>query len=63
MNFLRGFSFKPEEFVVEEITAYGKVLGINQEFNLGNAAEQSLEKDYFSRFVLQKNAWNTEQAL
>jgi len=63
MNFLRGFSFKPEEFVVEEITADGKVLGINQEFNLGNAAEQSLEKDYFSRFVLQKNAWNTEQAL
>jgi len=57
---LKEFSFKPEEFVVEEITLDGSV------FEVGTAVEtkgEALEKDYFTRFVLEKREWNTEQAL
>lgn len=57
------FSFKPDEFVVEEITPDGTVLEIGKQFNLGAAEDQALERDYFARFVLQKRGWNTAQAL
>ena len=57
---LREFSFKPDEFVVEEITLDGSI------FEVGAAVEkagEALEKNYFTRFVLEKKEGNTEQAL
>jgi len=57
------FDFKPEEFIVEEITQDGVVLELDKKFDLGNAEDASLERDYFTRFVLQKREWNTMNAL
>ncbi len=57
------FSFKPEEFVVEEITKEGVVLEIGKNFNLGAEGNSLLDKNYFLHFVLEKREWNTEQAL
>ncbi|OIO28338.1 hypothetical protein AUJ16_01335 [Candidatus Micrarchaeota archaeon CG1_02_60_51] len=57
------FSFKPDEFVVEEITSDGTILEIGKQFDFGKPEDQPLERNYFTRFVLQKREWNTAQAL
>ncbi|MEM0475777.1 MAG: tRNA pseudouridine(13) synthase TruD [Candidatus Norongarragalinales archaeon] len=59
----REFAFAPEEFVVEEITRGGVVLEIDTPVNLGAPQDQTLTRDYFTRFVLQKKNWNSMQAL
>ncbi|MEM3030237.1 MAG: tRNA pseudouridine(13) synthase TruD [Candidatus Micrarchaeia archaeon] len=46
----------PEDFVVEEITREGKVLEEGKRVKKNGSGE-------FTRFVLQKRNWNTEQAL
>ncbi len=60
---LREFSFKPEEFVVEEITREGVVLELGKSFNLNPSEDFSSRNSFFTHFVLQKREWNTEQAL
>lgn len=57
------FCFKPEEFAVEEITQDGVLLELDKQFALGDPEDAALERDYFTRFVLQKKEWNTLQAL
>ncbi|MFH0973826.1 MAG: tRNA pseudouridine(13) synthase TruD [Candidatus Micrarchaeota archaeon] len=59
----RAYAFSPEEFIVEEITGDSVVLETGAPVNLGKPEDAQLEKDYFSRFVLQKRNWNTMQAL
>ncbi|MEM4255239.1 MAG: tRNA pseudouridine(13) synthase TruD [Candidatus Norongarragalinales archaeon] len=54
------FSFKPEEFVVEEIAADGSIFEVDKPVQ---KQSELLQKNFFTRFVLQKKAWNTEQAL
>jgi tRNA pseudouridine13 synthase len=51
------FSFKPEEFVVEEITPDGTVLEVDKKI------EMPSKPGKFTHFVLQKRLWNTTQAL
>ncbi len=58
-----NFDFKPEEFIVEEITLDGTLLELSKQINLGKAEDQVLERDYFTHFVLEKRNWNTMQAL
>ncbi|HIH19969.1 TPA: tRNA pseudouridine(13) synthase TruD [Candidatus Micrarchaeota archaeon] len=58
-----NFSFKPEEFLVEEIGADGTLFELDKAFALGKGEDQALERDYFTHFVLQKREWNTAQAL
>ncbi len=48
---------------MEEITSDGLVLENGAPINLGKPEDAQLERDYFSRFVLQKRNWNTMQAL
>lgn len=59
------FHFKPEEFIVEEITSDGTILEIDKKIEnipgIPVAAEG--EKNEFSWFILQKRNWNTQQAL
>ncbi len=55
------FNFKPEEFIVEEITLEGKVLKLKK-WNSKTTFRKSKEAD-FCRFVLQKQSWNTTQAI
>lgn len=57
------FSFKPDEFVVEEITRDGTLLEAGAPIDLGAPEDQELERDYFTRFVLEKRGWNTMQAI
>lgn len=57
------FRFKPEEFIVEEIAWNGVVLERGKEFNFGKEEDQSIEKDFFTHFIMQKTEWNTLQAL
>ena len=57
------FAFKPQEFIVEEITLDGTLLELGKQINLGKLEDQNLERDYFTHFVLEKRNWNTMQAL
>ena len=57
------FSFAPEEFIVEEIGLNGTIFEVDEAFDEGKKEDQTLEKDYFTHFVLQKQSWNTAQAL
>ena len=59
----REYSFAAEEFVVEEITADGVVLERDKPAGYGSKEDAALERDYFSRFILQKRNWNTMQAI
>lgn len=54
---------KPEDFIVEEITANGTVLELGKSYS---CADLGLEEDHngrFSVFIMQKTSWNTQQAL
>ncbi|NYZ78507.1 tRNA pseudouridine(13) synthase TruD [Candidatus Micrarchaeota archaeon] len=53
----------PEEFIVEEITSDGAVLEAGREQNLGKPEDASLERNYFTHFILEKRNWNTMQVL
>jgi len=53
----------PSEFVVEEILPDGTVLEVGKAMDLGHPDDQTLERDYFTHFILQKTDWNTMQAL
>jgi len=53
----------PEEFIVEEITSDGTVLEVEREQNLGKPEDETLEKNYYTHFILQKKNWNTMQLL
>ncbi|MFH0835807.1 MAG: tRNA pseudouridine(13) synthase TruD [Candidatus Micrarchaeota archaeon] len=60
---MRKFSFKPEEFLVEEVISGGTILELDKQFDLGTPEHQQLENNYFTHFVLQKNNWNSMQAV
>ena len=53
----------PEEFVVEEIAEDGTIFEVGKTYALGKPEDQTLERDYFTHFVLEKREWNTLQAL
>ncbi|MDP2717764.1 MAG: tRNA pseudouridine(13) synthase TruD [Candidatus Micrarchaeota archaeon] len=56
----------PSEFIVEEILPDGTVLKVDTPADgagLADPSDQSLERDYFCHFVMQKTDWNTMQAL
>ncbi|MFA4946739.1 MAG: tRNA pseudouridine(13) synthase TruD [Candidatus Micrarchaeia archaeon] len=57
------FNFQPDEFIVEEITSQGAVLEVGLRQTLGKPEDAALEKNYFSRFIMEKREWNTAQAL
>jgi len=52
----------PEDFIVEEITANGRILQINTNYTNVDLGMESTEGN-FTVFVLQKKEWNTTQAL
>lgn len=57
-----AFKQEARDFVVEEITKNGTVLGVNRDY--GPEALGMEEKDgRFSVFIMQKENWNTAQAL
>ncbi len=56
-------ALKPEEFIVEEILQDGTVLEMDGSFDFGKPEDQTLERDYFTHFVMQKTDWNTLEAL
>lgn len=56
-------TFKPDEFIVEEILEDGTVLERGMEFDRGKPEDEALERDYFTHFVLEKTNWTTSQAL
>ncbi|MBI5224654.1 tRNA pseudouridine(13) synthase TruD [Candidatus Micrarchaeota archaeon] len=56
------FDFEPEEFIVEEIMQDGTILELDKKIEVPN--EQLIkENQYFSRFVLQKRLWTTNNAI
>jgi len=69
------FHFKPEEFIVEEITSDGTVLEVDRKMESlagiptataevnTETGESKPGKNEFSWFILQKRNWNTQQAL
>ncbi len=52
--------FKPEEFLVEEITLSGETIRLNEPFQREDSTQ---EKKWHCRFALQKTLWNTNGAL
>lgn len=52
--------FKPEEFIVEEITSENKVLKVDTQIEKEGI---DVQRDYFTQFVLQKTKWTTNDAL
>ena len=56
------FSFKPDEFKVEEITSEGTILELDKKFETLSGIPSG-EKNEFSWFILQKNNWATQAAL
>lgn len=60
---LTAFKFKPNEFIVEEIACDGTILEAGARIDLGKPEDEAFERDYFTRFVLEKSGWNTMQAI
>lgn len=56
----KRFSFKPEEFIVEEICFDGNVLELDRHYGFVGEVDPNGK---FCWFILQKNKWNTMQAL
>ncbi|MFH1257703.1 MAG: tRNA pseudouridine(13) synthase TruD, partial [Candidatus Micrarchaeota archaeon] len=56
------FQFQPEEFIVEEITEAGDVLELDKPFQKPDE-ELRDRNHYFSRFVLQKRMWTSNNAI
>jgi tRNA pseudouridine13 synthase len=54
---------KPEDFVVEEITKNGTILELGKSYTQQSLGMEELQEGKFTIFVLQKNNWNTAQAL
>ncbi len=56
------FEFEPEEFIVEEIMQDGTILEFGKKIEMQD--EKLLkENQYFSRFILQKRLWTTNNAI
>lgn len=54
---------QPEDFVVEEISEYGKVVKVNTQYTPEQLGYSPDPSSMFATFVLQKRNWNTIQAL
>lgn len=63
-NPLKGIiKHSPEDFIVEEITKTGKVLGVDESIVASDIGVSEDPKGKFIVFIMQKKDWNTIQAL